>query len=131
MPQRRQQSQQSERPPRNRRGAPKGNLNALKHGFYSQAFRSQEAADLDTIPAGDLLDEIAMLRVAARRVFNLSQEEDNPDKLMDSLNGLGLASTRLAGLMRTQKLLGSQQDQAAKIAISNALQEIMEEFNIK
>jgi uncharacterized protein YjcR len=37
----------------NSRGAPKGNLNALKHGFYSRLFHAGEATDLsnDFLPA--------------------------------------------------------------------------------
>jgi len=50
--------------------APKGNHNALKHGFYSRAFRQVDLNDLESIEEG-LKSEIAMMRVATRRVFEV------------------------------------------------------------
>jgi uncharacterized protein YjcR len=34
-------------PEQRRRGAPKGNKNALKHGYYSQAFSKTEKLDFN------------------------------------------------------------------------------------
>ena len=47
------------------RSVPKGNKNALKHGFYSRHFRQAELQKLDVLVGGgmSLLSEIAALRV--------------------------------------------------------------------
>ncbi len=41
------------------RGAPRGNRNALKHGFYARTFPSSEVKDLETYPFQGLQDAIA------------------------------------------------------------------------
>ena len=51
-----------------KRGGQPGNLNALKHGFYSRLFREPEIADLDTLAmlesvgVDDLRGEVVMMR---------------------------------------------------------------------
>jgi len=46
-----------------RRGGQPGNVNAVKHGFYSRRFRELEAEDLDAALQNGLGDEIDMMRV--------------------------------------------------------------------
>ena len=92
------------------RGAPKGNKNALKHGFYSRHFRQAELQDLDVLTdaSTSLLSEIAALRVAARRMSEAlytNQIEGEAIDWISVLNALGLAYNRIAGLLKTQKLL--------------------------
>jgi len=60
------------------RGAQPGNLNALRHGFYSRYFRSIELADLDQLSAG-LESEIAMLRVQTRRFLEVLETAGEVD----------------------------------------------------
>ena len=51
-------------PPRRRRGAPLGNQNARRHGFYSSALTPEEQqALLEAADIKDLLSEIALMRV--------------------------------------------------------------------
>jgi hypothetical protein len=44
-------------------GGQPGNVNALKHGFYSHTFRSEEREDLEAMLAEGVEEEIALLRV--------------------------------------------------------------------
>ena len=90
-----------------RRGAPDGNWNAFKHGFYSRRFKPLEISDLDTALGDGLEDEIALLRVIIRRVFEYADEDDKQtlDQWSRTLNTLGAASTRLAALIRTQQVV--------------------------
>jgi hypothetical protein len=67
-----------------KRGAQPGNLNALKHGFYSRSFLDLENTDLEAMLAQDLESEIAMLRVVVRRAFELSTA---PDRSQSPLEG--------------------------------------------
>ena len=91
-----------------KRGGQPGNLNALKHGFYSKQFQKSELAELEK--AGDLHEEIGMMRVVTRRLLDAARECNDMGELINLLNTLGLASTRVAGLMKTQKFLGGGED---------------------
>lgn len=92
---------------RRKRGAQDGNWNAFKHGFYSKRFRPLEIQDLDTALGDGLEDEIALLRVIIRRVFEYADDDDKQtlDQWSRTLNTLGAASTRLAALIRTQQVV--------------------------
>jgi predicted NBD/HSP70 family sugar kinase len=92
---------------RRKRGAQDGNWNAFKHGFYSKRFRPLEIQDLDTALGDGLEDEIALLRVIIRRVFEYADDDDKQtlDQWSKTLNTLGAASTRLAALIRTQQVV--------------------------
>ena len=61
-------------PPKRRRGAPHGNKNALKHGFYSRQFKKADLVDLESADFIGLKDEITMLRVFMRRVIQLGKD---------------------------------------------------------
>ena len=113
--------------PKRSRGAQPGNTNALKHGFYSRQFNKLESSDLEFALLDGLDDEIAMLRVIMRRVFELTNnEEASIENWSAGLSTLGAASTRLAHLLRTQHLIGRQADDTTS-ALSQALSNIMKE----
>jgi hypothetical protein len=86
----------------------------LRHGFYSRKFHDLEVVDLGQVKGG-LQDEMAMLRVSIRRVFERATEfgdefaEKGPGSelfaLSQLLTTLGIATTRLAHTLRTQKFL--------------------------
>jgi len=51
-------------------GAPKGNHNAFKHGFYSQAFRKKEQRDFALASDIEGVDEeIALLRIEMKKAL--------------------------------------------------------------
>ena len=77
-----------------KRGAPAGNQNARKHGFYSMVLDEEEQLDFEqaTLVEG-LDDEIAMLRVRIKSV--LRHEPDNIKLIAQATNALAkLVSTR-------------------------------------
>ncbi len=114
-----------------KRGGQLGNLNALKHGFYSRQFKKMELDDLELLKEG-LDDEIIMMRVITRRFMEAAADfEDGPNdpkEMRDVLGALGLAATRLASLLKTNKVLMG--DRGRSEAISIALDEVMEEWNL-
>ena len=114
-----------------KRGGQPGNLNAIKHGFYSRRFSDLERLDLDALLQDGLDSEIAMLRVATRRVFDLSQGVEDLDTASGLLGVLSMASARLASLLRVQALLGDKQSDQTLSAISQALTEVMQEMKLK
>lgn len=116
------------KPQRRGPGAGPGNVNALKHGFYSRLFRKQELADLEEIGPAGLQNEIAMLRVMIRRVFEqASDEAADLETWSKALATLGAASTRLAELLWTQKKF-SMEEADVTLALSQALTEVVKEL---
>ncbi len=112
-----------------KRGGQPGNKNALKHGFYSPHFKPTEAADLETLEDdSNLTSEIHMMRVIIRRVFEQAQACPDLETWAAVLGSLGAASTRLAGLLRTQKLLDGGGSDVAD-ALSQALKEVTSEIS--
>ena len=108
-----------------KRGGQPGNINALRHGFYSSLFIPLEAKDLEDILSTGLEDEIAMLRVATRRACKLANDADDIDQMIKALGALGLASIRTSRSLKAQKELGDG-DQALD-AISTAINEVLKE----
>lgn len=95
---------------RRKRGAQPGNKNALKHGFYARHFDRGELSSLKQIRNG-LEDEIDMLRLAMQRMVMLATtEESSASDWQKTLQALGLASHRLARLVKThQELTGDEE----------------------
>lgn len=111
-------------------GAQPGNTNALKHGFYSHHFNNLELADLDTALSDGLTDEIALLRVIIRRVFEYADSgAQDLDAWSKALNTLGAASTRLAGLLRTQQLIAGDGGDVLSV-LSQAIGEVAHDLGL-
>jgi threonine dehydrogenase-like Zn-dependent dehydrogenase len=113
-----------------KRGGQPGNLNALKHGFYSRQFRDQENLDLEAILAEGLDDEIAMLRVAMRRYFEVAAGIDDIEVLANTVGIMGMAATRLASLLRVRKLIGGGDEEKLLKTINQAIAELTEELGL-
>jgi hypothetical protein len=118
-----------QRPNSGRRGAPPGNLNALKHGFYSRQFRKLETADLDTMLEEGLESEINLLRIVTRRVFDMAASIATLEEGYALLSVLSDASVRLASILRTQSILnGKPYEDNPWDQISRALVDINKEL---
>ena len=87
-----------------KRNAPNPNPYPLKHGFYSPKFHEAELADLASL-SDDLDAEILMLRVALRRVFEMSETSTTPAQAINFLNALGRQAVHLARLLRSNREL--------------------------
>ena len=113
-------------------GGQPGNWNAFKHGFYSRRYKPTELRDLDTILADGLDDEISLLRVIIRRVFEFANdvEEQELSTWTNALNTLGAASTRLAGLLRTQQLISGGSEDIVD-TLSKALGQVAHEIGFR
>jgi hypothetical protein len=107
-------------------GGQPGNLNAFKHGFYAKKYRPFEIADLTAYMNEGLQDEIALLRVIIRRVFEIANDHEiqDLDTWSRSLNTLGTASTRLAGLLKTQSIISGGNGNDIVSVLSQALGEV-------
>ncbi len=112
----------------NPRGAPRGNLNALKHGFYSRLFRASENNELTG--EASLEHEITLLRVMIRRTMELADGIDDLEEATRVLVALGSAAGRLSGLLRTQRSLATGPSKVAD-EISIAIQRVNAELRRK
>jgi hypothetical protein len=99
-----------ESPPAKRRGAPTGNLNAIKHGFYSRRLMQGEIEDLLQMEPGSVKEEIAILRVITRRVAEMADDQMPPDQILEIYNAIGAMCMRISTLLRTEAMLGGSQD---------------------
>src|SRR3990170_8495662 len=80
-----------------------------------------------TGPTEGLDDEILMLREITRRVFKLADGVEQLDQAISLLGALGIASTRLANLLKAQKSLGNEQD-GVMTALSEALEKVRKDW---
>ena len=97
-------------------GAPKGNQNARKHGFYSNVL--DEAGQLDFELASGVNgidDEIALLRVKIKSI--LQNDPENIKLIMQATNAL-------ERLIRTRYKITKEQRKGLKEAIGNVLRDV-------
>jgi hypothetical protein len=121
-------SDENEKPVR-RRGAPNGNSNALRHGFYSRQFKQVIQRDLDGHEFEGLTDEITMLRVAIRQIFEDIGKAKDPHERMEGFRAVSLGCFSLARLIRTQQIITPAGDDlyaAISEGLESALKDIQE-----
>ena len=119
---------------KNKRGAPRGNKNALKHGFYARSFTSTEQSALTENVLGQFKDEIPLLRVLiARTAQSLTQEKNlSLEDELTALRTITLAVGRLESLTRSNQFYGSnpseieQEMEQAQSTLQQFLQETQE-----
>jgi len=99
-----------------KRGAPKGNQNARKHGFYSRVLDEAERLDFELATGVEGIDEeIALLRVKIKSL--IAHDPDNIKLIMQATN-------TLARLIRTRFNISKKDKKGLKEAITNVLRDI-------
>ena len=99
-----------------KRGAPQGNQNARKHGFYSRILNEAEQLDFELATGVEGIDdEIALLRVKIKSL--LANDPENIKLIMQATN-------TLARLVRTRYNISQEDKQGLKEAIGNVLKEV-------
>ncbi len=99
-----------------KRGAPKGNQNARKHGFYSKVLDEAEQLDFELASGVEGFDdEIALLRVKIKSV--LETDPGNVKLIMQATN-------TLAKLVKTRYNITKEQRKGLKEAIGNVLRDV-------
>jgi len=117
--------------PSRKRGAQPKNRNALKHGFYAAVFDPAELSDLETLMTAGIDDEIHAMRVHFRRVMQLAADRDlTYDEAASLLDTAGRASTTLATLLRTKRLISPDTGSDTARAIGDALTAIARELQL-
>jgi len=106
-----------------KRGAPIGNRNALKHGFYANALDEAEKLELaEAAGIEGLDDEIAVLRVKLRQLL-----EKHPDRIDLHMQ----AASTLARLIRTRYKITAEEKKTLKEAIATVLKEVALPLGLK
>jgi len=99
-----------------KRGAPKGNQNARKHGFYSKVLDEAEQLDFELASGVEGIDdEIALLRVKIKSL--LENDPENIRLIMQVTNAL-------ERLVRTRYNITKEQRKGLKEAIGNVLRDV-------
>jgi hypothetical protein len=101
-----------------KRGAPVGNKNALKHGFYSKIFDGADKRDFEKAAGIEGIDEeIALMRLEIKRAITGGDDTN--------LKILIRATNALEKLIRTRYLVSAAQRQGLKEAIGNVIRDII------
>ena len=101
---------------KSKRGAPQGNQNARKHGFYSRILNEAEQLDFELATGVEGIDdEIALLRVKIKSL--LADDPENIKLIMQATN-------TLARLVRTRYNISQEDRKGLKEAIGNVLKEV-------
>jgi hypothetical protein len=97
-------------------GAPRGNKNALKHGFYSHTFSRKEIQRLDNDVEGEFRDEEEYLRVLIARVAESTENTQltHSEKLA-TLRAVSLASECILSIHRSRKAIFDKQTTIDKV----------------
>ncbi|HEX78846.1 MAG TPA: hypothetical protein G4O19_01670 [Dehalococcoidia bacterium] len=99
-----------------KRGVPRGNQNARKHGYYSRVLDEAEQLDFELATRVEGLDdEIALLRTKIISVLRHSPER--MDLIMQATN-------TLARLVRTRYNISKEDKKSLKEAVGNVLRDI-------
>jgi len=103
---------------RQKKGAQKGNRNAIRHGFYARIFDEAEKVDF-TVAAGveGVDEEIALLRLEIKKAISGGDERN--------LILLVKASGALEKLIRTRYQITSTQRLGLKEAIGNVIKDVL------
>lgn len=113
------------------KGAQPGNINALKHGFYSSQFSDLELNDLESALGVGLGDEIALLRVLIRRFSTILYSANfDLEEMSLFLNTLGSNMTRLAGLLRADFLISGTSDSSIMQALHGAISDFAKDLRL-
>ncbi len=97
-------------------GAPLGNTNARKHGFYSHTFTPRENKRLEGDVRGELRDEEEFLRILlARTAEHLKGRELGPEEYWVAFRAVALAVGRVESLHRSRKQIYENQTSLEKV----------------
>src|SRR5512136_673136 len=103
-----------------RRGAPLGNINALKHGFYTRRLKKHDLTGVDTTDVKNLVEEIAIVRVFTRRLIESLGPDADSFEVAGALRILCVALATITRAMKAQRWLtmnGGGMDDEIALAI--------------
>ncbi len=91
------------------RGAPLGNLNALKHGFYTRRLKKRDLTGVETTDLKSLVEEIALIRIFTRRLVEACAPSADLYELAGILRILCLASATITRILQVHYLISGDE----------------------
>lgn len=87
------------------RGGQPGNLNALKHGFYTRRIRKRDLSGVEDTNIKGLAEEIALIRIFTRRLVECADPSADIYELAGVLRTICLASATITRIIKAQAFL--------------------------
>lgn len=107
----------------NKGGAPEGNRNAVRHGFYSKVLNAADQVAIEeAAEVAGLDDEVAIMRWKIRQL--LENDPDNIELQMEAL-------TKLSRLLKARYDLSAEQKDSLKEAMLRVLTDVAIPLGIK
>ncbi len=116
-------------PPRRRPGAPLGNTNALKHGFYTRRFHKRDLSGVESTNIKGLAEEIALIRIFTRRLVETCDPSADVYDLAGILRAICLASATITRIIRIQSFIANDPNQFDE-ELSEALRQVRLEMGL-
>jgi hypothetical protein len=114
-------------PTKNHSGAPLGNINALKHGFYTRRIKKHDLSGVESTDVKGLAEEIALIRIFTRRLIESCDPEADAYELAGILRILCLASTTITRILKAHYLLSTINDNFSQ-ELDEAIRQVQEEW---
>jgi hypothetical protein len=86
--------------PRQKRGAPLGNQNALRHGFYAKNLGIISPKQYSESEMRNLLGEAAMLKDFMFKLYNANFESTDNTTIIETIRALSLAGMALSRVLQ-------------------------------
>jgi hypothetical protein len=90
-----------------RRGAQLGNINALKHGFYTRRINQRDISGVENTNIKGLAEEIALIRIFTRKLVESCDPSTDLYDLAGTLRAICLASTTITRIIKAQAFISS------------------------
>ena len=113
-----------------KRGAPPGNCNAVKHGFYSRKFKNSDLVRNDQVKKIDLEDEITLIRLNIRHLLELGLNAKDLNEGIQILRVVSLGASTLALFIRTQHIVHPPDDEVS-LTFKEALLRVQRELDLR
>jgi hypothetical protein len=91
-------------PPRRRGGQP-GNLNALRHGFYTRRIHKRDLSGVEDTSIKGLAEEIALIRIFTRKLIECGTDTADLYEIAGILRTICLASGTITRIIKAQSFL--------------------------
>jgi hypothetical protein len=112
-----------------RPGAQIGNMNALKHGFYTRRIRKRDLNGVEDTNINGLADEIAIIRIFTRRLIESADPSADLYELAGILRTICLASATITRIIKAQAFLSNDPTEFAA-EIDQAIREVRIEMGL-
>jgi len=82
-----------------------GNMNALKHGFYTRRIKKRDLSGVEDTNIKGLAEEIALIRIFTRRLVESADPSADLYELAGVLRTICLASATITRIIKAQAFL--------------------------